>query len=257
MSTTAVVVEAPVEGAVRSPSDVLRLAVAAVVLLLFLLVQWLFGDTLIEFASQLFRGLEAIPSWIVDVVVVGTRVLAIVFLGGGLVVTLLHGRIRYLLVLALAGAVAGGVAYLLDRIEPDPANSVVGVTDAFGGLSGTGFPSGPGLAAVAAIVTASAPWLTRRWRRLGWVLVFALAFDRFVTSPVSFDTWRGVLVGWVIGAAVVVLLGGPSRRPTGSLDRGRGSRSSACRSHASNRRVSTRGARRRTSGRRPTGASCS
>ena len=178
-------------------------------------MQWLFGDTLIEFASQLFRGLEAVPQWIVDVIIVGSRILAVVFLAGGLVFTLLHGRIRYLLTLVLAGAVAGGVAYLLDRLEPDAAQSVVEVSDAFDGLSGAGFPSGPGLAAIVAIVTASAPWLTRRWRRLGWVLVFALAFDRFVTAGISFDTGRGVLVGWVVGAAVVVLLGGPSRRPSG------------------------------------------
>ena len=188
---------------------------AAVVLLLTLLVQWLFGDTLIEFGSQLFRGLDAVPTWIVDVVIVGSRVLAIVFLVGGAIVTLLHHRIRYLLVLVLAGAVAAGLAYLLDRIAPEPAASVVDLDNTFGGLAGAGFPSGPGLAAIAAIVTASAPWLTRRWRRLGWVLVFALTFDRLVTAPVSFDTVRAVLVGWVVGAAVVVLLGGPSRRPTG------------------------------------------
>ena len=58
-------------------------------------------------------------------IIIGSRVLAIVFLVGGAVVTLLHHRIRYLLVLALAGAVAAGVAYLLDRIAPSrrPASS--------------------------------------------------------------------------------------------------------------------------------------
>jgi undecaprenyl-diphosphatase len=210
-----IVVESSVEGAVRSPADILRLAFAAAVLMVFLLVQWIFGDTLVEFSSQLFRGLDAIPSWIVDVAIVGSRLLAVVFIVGGLVVTLLEGRFRYLMRLLFAAAVAAGVAYLLDRVEPAPAGSVVDTTDALGGLSGNGFPTGPGLAAVAAIVTASAPWLSRRWRRLGWLLVFALAFDRFMTSPLGFDTVRGVLVGWAIGAAVVVLFGGPSRRPTG------------------------------------------
>src|SRR6185369_9062375 len=72
-----------------------------------------------------------------------------------------------------------------------------------------------GIAAAAAAVTAAAPWLTRTWRRLGWVLVFGLALTRLVTAPVSFDTVRSVLIGWVVGGAVVVLLGGPSRRPRG------------------------------------------
>jgi undecaprenyl-diphosphatase len=211
-----VVVEAPVDRAVRSPADVLRLGVAAVLLLAYLVVQWLFGETLIEFLSQLLRGFDAIPAWMVDLVIVGSRVLAIAFLGGGLVVTLLDRHIKYLFTLLLAGAAAGAVAYLLDRIEPTPAASVLDVGDAFDGLNGDGFPSGPGLAAVAAIVTASAPWLSRRWRRLGWLLVWALAFDRFMTAPLGFDTVRGLLVGWVAGSGVVVLFGGPSRRPAGA-----------------------------------------
>ena len=176
------------------------------------------------------------------------------FLVGGAVVTLLHHRIRYLLVLALAGAVAAGVAYLLDRIAPESAASVVDLDNTFGGLAGAGFPSGPGLAAIAAIVTASAPWLTRRWRRLGWVLVLGLTFDRLVSAPVSFDTVRAVLVGWVVGAAVVVLLGGPSRRPTYAIADGLAP--SVYRSPAWKSR--RRGAApRRTSRWRPRAASCS
>ena len=68
----------------QSPSDVLRLAVAAVLLLGLLLVQWLWGDTLITFAGNLLQGLDALPTWLVDVVVVGTRILAVVVLVGGL-----------------------------------------------------------------------------------------------------------------------------------------------------------------------------
>jgi hypothetical protein len=51
-----VVVDATTDRETRSPSDVLRLAVAAVVLLLTLLVQWLFGDTLIDLAVSCFAG---------------------------------------------------------------------------------------------------------------------------------------------------------------------------------------------------------
>ena len=58
---------------VRSPADVLRLVVAAGVVVLLLLVEWLFGDALVEFTSDLLRGLDAIPTWLVDVIVVGTR----------------------------------------------------------------------------------------------------------------------------------------------------------------------------------------
>jgi undecaprenyl-diphosphatase len=44
--------------------------------------------------------------------------------------------------------------------------------------------------------------------------VFALAFTRFATSALSFDSLEALLSGWVAGAAILVLLGAPTRRPT-------------------------------------------
>jgi len=53
----------PAEGSaapvVRSPADVLRLVVAAGVVVLLLVVEWLFGDSLVQFTSDLLRGLDA------------------------------------------------------------------------------------------------------------------------------------------------------------------------------------------------------
>ena len=91
-----VIVEPAAAEAIRSPADVLRLVVAAAVLLVLLVVQWLFGDTLTRFAADLLSGLAAIPDWIVNVVIVGTRILVVVVIGGGFVVTLLRGRWRFL-----------------------------------------------------------------------------------------------------------------------------------------------------------------
>jgi glycosyltransferase 2 family protein len=210
-----VIVEAPVGAAVRSPADILRVACAAVALLALLVVQWLFGDTLTRFTADILAGLSALPEWTVDVIAVGTRILAVVVIGGGFVVTLLTGRYRFLLSVTLAGAVAVGIAYLLDRVAPEASTDLLDVTNAVGPLGDDGFPSSLGVAAAAAIVTASAPWVARRWRRAGWALVIGLALTRFLSTPISFDTLRAVLVGWAVGAAVTAFLGGPSRRPTG------------------------------------------
>ena len=188
---------------------------------------------------------------------IGTRILVVVFLGGGLVVTMLHGRIRYLLLVLLAAAVAVGA-----RVPPRPVRArsgaqVVDVTTRCRSGRSSGVPSGSGLAAIVAIVTVAAPWTSRRWRRLGWMLVSGLAFDRFVTRR---DLVRH-----------------RSRRPRRLGHRGRGrrrasvvrravrqalpsprvSRASACRSHDSRWRASTRVARRRTSRSRPIAGSCS
>ncbi len=64
------------------------------------------------------------------------------------------------------------------------------------------------------MVTAAAPWLTRRWRRIGSALLVGLALTHFMANPASFDTARAVLDGWLVGAAVLVALGAPSRRAT-------------------------------------------
>jgi hypothetical protein len=78
----------------RSPADLLRLVVAAIALSVVLILQALFGGTLVTFGHDLLSGLHAIPSWIVTLVVSVTRVLAVVFLAGGLVLTIIRSRAR-------------------------------------------------------------------------------------------------------------------------------------------------------------------
>ena len=83
-----------------------------------------------------------------------------------------------------------------------------------GPLSSDGFPTVWGIAGVAAALTAAAPWLSRGWRRAGWVLLVGMMVTDLLTSPVSFAWLGAAVVGWVSGAAVLVALGAPSRRPT-------------------------------------------
>jgi glycosyltransferase 2 family protein len=199
----------------HSPADVLRFVVAAVIVLALILLEWLFGDTLIAFASDLLRGLDAIPQWIIDVVVIGTRVLGLVVLGGGLVMILYRRRWRMIVTVTIAGVVAVGLFRLLDAfVETDEGADLVDVDQELGLLTSRGFVSTAGIAGVAALLTAAAPWLARRWREAGWALIIGLAIVSFINSPVSFDTVLAVTVGWLCGAGVLVVLGAPSRKPT-------------------------------------------
>jgi undecaprenyl-diphosphatase len=198
----------------RSPADVLRLAVAAGGLLVLLLVDWLFGDTLTAFGSDLLRGLDAVPQWIIDTVVILTRILAVVLLGGGLVVALYRRRWRMLATVAVAGLLAAGLIALLDDLtESEEARAPVDIGIDLALLGREGFPTTIGIAAVAALLTAAAPWLGRRSRRAGWALIIGLMVTRFLASPVSIDSLLAVVVGWFAGAAVLVVMGAPSRRP--------------------------------------------
>lgn len=203
-----VVVEAEASDGIRSPVDLLRLLVAVVLVAAVLVADMLFGGTLATFASDLFAGLSAVPDWIVDVVVVGSRVLAAVLLVVGLAVLLRTGRWRVAATLGLAALVAAGLTALLDVFESAPADAAVAVV-------APGFPSAPGLAAVSAAVTAAAPWLPRGWRQWSWVAVGGLTVTRFLSTPASLATLEAVLIGWLVGAAAVVALGGPWRRPRG------------------------------------------
>lgn len=199
----------------RSPADVLRLVVSAAAVLIVLGVEWIFGDALVAFASDLLRGIDAVPTWIVDVVVVGTRILAVCVLGAVLWSTLGGRRWRMLATVTSAGLLAAALVTALDAlVETDAGRTLVDVGVDLGPLTIEGFPSTAGIAAVAGSLTAAAPWLGRRWRRAGWVLIAGLTVTSFVDSPVSFDAILAVLVGWFAGAAVLVAAGAPSRRPT-------------------------------------------
>jgi len=183
--------------------------------LVLLLVEWLFGNTLVTFASDLLRGFQAIPRWIVNVFTVAGRVIAVAFLVFGLALTMLRSGWRMVGTVVAAAALGAGLVWLLDGVV-DVADGalVTKLSTGLGPATDPQFPSVVGVGVATAIVTAAAPWLSRGWRRWAWVLVFGLALTRFVSSPLSFESLQALLVGWVAGAAVLVLLGAPTRRPT-------------------------------------------
>src|SRR5579862_2590277 len=75
----------------RAPSDVLRLVVATVALVVFVLLGVLFGDAIVHFVNWLLVGLRALPTALVVVVAGAAQVAAVVLVIVGLVATV---RIR-------------------------------------------------------------------------------------------------------------------------------------------------------------------
>lgn len=198
----------------RSPSDVLRLVVATVALLALVVLGSLFDEAIVGAVADLLSGLASLPGWMVPSLAVIGQVLGLALLVAAVVGLLVSRRWRLLGTSVLAGA-AGAALVALVRPLVDhravvpwqPADDLPVVADP-GALVTT-----TGLAAVTAVVTVVSPWVARRWRRLGWLLVMFLALGHFVSSPVGLDTAAAVLSGWVAGAAVVVVFGAPSRRP--------------------------------------------
>ena len=242
----------------RSPADVLRLAVAAVVLVVLLLLEALFGDTLVAFASDLLRGLDAVPQWIIDAIVIGTRLVVVVVIGGGVLWMVSRRRWRTLATTAAAGALAVVVYLVLDAVvQPDTGLDPLDVQGKLGLLSSDRPVSFAGVAAVAGVLTAVAPWVERRWRKAGWAVALGLMITTFVQSPVSFQAVLALAVGWLSGAAVLVVGGAPSRAAHRGGRHRRPRVPSGCRCSGSSRPASTPAARRRTSGSPPTARGCS
>jgi glycosyltransferase 2 family protein len=199
---------------VRSPADVLRLVVAALLLLVEIVLEWLFGETLVTFASELLGGLTAIPDWMLNVLVAGSRLLTLAALAYLLVRVAVRYRWAAVGTMLFAGVLAAAlVALLLDVAGAGHGDRVVPDLD-LGPISAGWFPSAVGIAVLAALLTATAPWSSRGWRRVGWVAVLGLTLTRFLTTAVSFDSLRAVLIGWFAGSATLVALGAPQRRPT-------------------------------------------
>jgi undecaprenyl-diphosphatase len=200
----------------KAPTDVLRLAVAVVVLVAVVVIGALFDEAILGFIADLVRGIEALPSWFVTGVVLFGQVLAAVVIVGGAVVAAVQRR---WFLLAVTAAAAGAAVLLtlvlrpiVDHVEPQVAH----VDGSYTLVPADRVASTVGLAMLAAVVTAAAPWVGRRWRRAGWAVVIIAMLTRLLGAPIELDTIIAVLAGWTAGAAVIVLLGAPSRRPTGA-----------------------------------------
>jgi tRNA A-37 threonylcarbamoyl transferase component Bud32 len=206
---------------VRSPADLLRFVIATCCLLLLLLAEWLFGEMLVGFGSEFLAGLAAVPEWLLAVFVAATRVIAMAVLIFGLVRAVIRHGWHALSTMLVAAAVALLLLWLLHDVADADAGDLVVPELEIGPLGSDWFPTVGGIAVLTALLTASAPWLARRWRRLGSVAVAGLMVARLLYSAVSFDSLRAVVIGWVAGCATLVLLGAPQRRPTaGSIAEG-------------------------------------
>jgi len=200
----------------RSPTDLLRLAVASAITLVLLLVGLLFDVEIVRATNDLTAGFAELPSWFVTAVGVGARGLALALIGIGLLHTVATRQLRPLATLAVASAVAAVLFVLIDPLLDARATSIAELEVDVTVVGHPEFPGALGLVFAAATVAAVGPWAARSWRRAGWALVLLLAVSRFLVAPLSFETTVGLLAGWVGGSAALVILGAPVRRPSGA-----------------------------------------
>jgi undecaprenyl-diphosphatase len=199
---------------VRSPADVLRLVVSSFALLVFVVVDRVSGEPVVRFAHDLLRGVDALGEGFVTAVVSSVRIAAAGLVATALVVAVASGRWRMLGTALLAIGVGIALFAVVDQRTDVGRPALVHLSQVLGPVTSSRFPGGAGIAAVAATATAAGPWLSRRHRRLPWILVLGLTATRFLVAPMSSSALAALLTGWTAGAAAVVMLRAPSQRPT-------------------------------------------
>jgi glycosyltransferase 2 family protein len=210
-------IEAPEQRAwTRSPGDVLRVIVAVVAVLLSFLLLDVFENAVLGLEIDVSTAVNAVPRVFV------LSIYAVFGVLSGLVPTavviwlLIKRMWRLLGLYVLSTSVTSVVFLLLDDMIgarlPEPAGSLPDdLPSWFGGLSWE--PSS--VAALAAALTVSGPWMSRRWRRVAWFLLLLVAPMRFLLGvDVPTGLVFALAVGWLVGAAVVLVFGAPPRNPS-------------------------------------------
>lgn len=99
----------------------------------------------------------------------------------------------------------------------DPDEAIRQVFGSHACVPGDGFPSIVYIAGLAAAFSTLTPWLNRRWRRTGWVVLLLFLVVRLIDGLlVPVDALLIVALGYAIGAGTLLAFGSPDRRPKGS-----------------------------------------
>jgi glycosyltransferase 2 family protein len=196
----------------RHPGDVIRLIAAAVVLAAAAVVAALLPALLRPAAAVTGVGpATAAGQVLTGLVQVMIAAAALVLLAAAL----RYRRFRVLATVAggfaAAAALMAGITYLAGPGGPAPAGLRQGSW-----LAGAGFPDPAvlaGLAAVAVVAVAAAPWLSRPWRRASWAALLLVGAARLITGGLlPMQLVLALAVGVTVGAGLLVAFGVPDRR---------------------------------------------
>ena len=196
----------------RHPADAVRVALG---LLLFGLSAIPVGkEEVPTLEADAFRFFNDLPDFLFVVIWPVMQLGNVVMVPVLVALAMAFRRPRMGLDLFLAGAISYVVAKVakgyFERGRPDVFLDGVHLRGA--PAEGLGFVSGHAALSVA-LITAAAPWLGRRGRRLAWgAALLVLASRVYVGAHLPLDVVGGAALGWTIGAAVHLVLGAPAPR---------------------------------------------
>ena len=197
----------------RHPGDVIRLITAGLVLAGALAITITTHATYAGASAAAVTALA--PAALAGRVLAGLVLAVLVTAAAAaVVVTLRYRRFRLLAGLAgaaaLASVVVTGFIHLAGGQRPRDLAAGAGQ---WPWLTGGSLAASALLAAAVAVTVASAPWLSRPWRRAAWVTLWLAAIVWLITGTVSpAEAVVAFAAGVTAGAGVLVLFGVPDRR---------------------------------------------
>jgi uncharacterized protein (TIRG00374 family) len=207
----------PGERYFRHPGDVVRLVVWGLAALLLGLYIRLATDTSDGLTSDLGRAASRVPTAVRELALALVQVGAIVVPVVVVVLLVLQQRWRRLLVGAIAGVIGAVVLIVVDRFVHLSGRTAGGVTSGTW-VASTSFPSLAYVSGAAAATAVGKVWLSRPWRRAADIaIVVLLVIMALAGSSGVPDLLFAAAVGIAVGAAVLVVVGAPNRRPTPAM----------------------------------------
>lgn len=220
-SVAAVTSAAPVRRPFAA-GDLLRLLLGIAVVLGGIVIAEVGQGTVTGFERDLLRAVARLPDRLERGVLVVVQVATSLVPLAALTVLLVRRRWRVALVLLVAGMLASVAMAFADALvlDHDLGAFVARLTAVEDHVLTAAYPSAREIAATTAVVTVAVPWLPVAWKRALWGGVAALVLLRLIALHPVLDLVLALGVGTVVGSAVLLVFGSPSRAPSAAeLDR--------------------------------------
>ena len=204
---------APGDRYFRHPGDVVRLVLWAIVAILLVLLLRLGKATSEGVTTDLGRAASQIPDAVREFALALVQVGAI--LVPAVIVGLLVWQRRWRRIgLVVLGAGAGAVVFVLADLYLDLPGRLEDAVSTSTWVASTRFPSLAYVAGAAGATMVGKPWLARAWRRASDVAIASLVVIIAIAGTAGvLPLALAVSTGFVGGAAILVALGAPNRRP--------------------------------------------
>ncbi|MBK7165443.1 MAG: flippase-like domain-containing protein [Candidatus Microthrix sp.] len=200
----------------RSPVDLLRVCIFAVIAAALIVVMLLVQDSVVRLEGDAVRFLNRLPGTIERIIHGSLEWLGFDAIGAIVLVPLVTKRFRLFGYVFVADVFAiGAMALVLHFVDRSTPKAIVAQLTARDGITVATTSGALGIAVWTASFIVLGPFVVSRWRRAGKIGITVLVVIRLVVSYNLPGTLIMALpIGATIGAAVLYAFGRPDRRPS-------------------------------------------